>query len=150
MWNSPASRLSKAIQIILDLKLAVMGRKRYYKNTRVWNPFLPITRVEFLFVHSLSCRITQKYMHFLFSGKKMNGQIRHKNSTVYYIQMQVFKKWKIVIASSNNNGMLIGNAFLLCCHVTCPAVCPALSPVSCPAMGQHLRGRTRQGWFGNM
>ena len=32
--------------------------------------------VEFLFVNSLSCRIAQKYMHFVFSGKKMNGQIR--------------------------------------------------------------------------
>ena len=29
-----------------------------------------------LFVHSLSCRITKKYFHFAFSGKKMNGQIR--------------------------------------------------------------------------
>ena len=39
-------------------------------------------RVEFLFVHSLSCRITQKYMHFVFSGKKMNDEWTNKNSTV--------------------------------------------------------------------
>ena len=43
---------------------------------KIISPLWCTITVELLFVHLLSCRITQKYMPFVFSGKKMNGHIR--------------------------------------------------------------------------
>ena len=66
--------LTKNIKLVQFM----LGKSQHTYKTEisVLKNFLERFTVEFLFVHSLSCRITQKYMHFVFSGKKMNGQIR--------------------------------------------------------------------------